>query len=115
MLSKENINTNIIINLTNDSWFGKISGPYQHFYFTKLRASEFNKTIIRVSSNGISGIIDNYGKIFGYTKLNQSATKVFKIKLAAPQLNYVKFHKFFIIFIFLLIIVCIKIDKKNES
>ena len=40
----------------------KYLGPYQHFYLSKIRAAEFKKMIIRVSNNGISGIINNKGK-----------------------------------------------------
>ena len=62
LFNNTNHNTNLIINITNDSWFGNFSGPYQHFYFTRLRAAEFNKDLIRVSNNGISAYINNYGK-----------------------------------------------------
>ena len=48
IINNKNINSDFIVNITNDTWFGKYLGPYQHFYFSKLRASEFNKPIIRV-------------------------------------------------------------------
>ena len=69
--TNENIKSDIIVNLTNDSWFGLYTGPYQHFYFSRLRAAEFNKTLIRVSNNGISAIINNYGEIIDIINLNQ--------------------------------------------
>ena len=59
-----------MINITNDAWFGSISGPYQHFYLSRMRAVEFNKPLIRVSNNGISAIINNKGKIIDYIPLN---------------------------------------------
>jgi apolipoprotein N-acyltransferase len=70
--TNENIKSDIIVNLTNDSWFGLYTGPYQHFYFSRLRAAEFNKTLIRVSNNGISAIINNYGEIIDIINLNQN-------------------------------------------
>ena len=57
LINDENNNADFIINLTNDSWFGQLSGPYQHFYLSRLRAAEFNKPLIRVSNNGISAAI----------------------------------------------------------
>ena len=65
----------MIINLTNDSWFGQLSGPYQHFYFARLRAAEFNKPIIRVSNNGISAAVDNLGNILSYIELDKKEVK----------------------------------------
>ena len=60
----------ILINITNDSWFGNTLGPYQHFYHARMRALISNKYLLRVSNNGISAIIDNNGKLLNFTKLN---------------------------------------------
>jgi len=103
LLNKLNYNSNFIINITNDFWFGKYVGPYQHLYLTKIRAAEFNKPIIRVSNNGISAVIDNKGSIIKNTDLNN--TVKFKHKLFLQEnINFVNEHLilkiyFFIIFV----------------
>ena len=114
LLDKTNKDSNIIINITNDFWFGKFSGPYQHFYFSKLRAAEFNKPLIRVSSNGISAYIDNYGNIIDYIKLNERSTKILNIKIIEPRSNFQKIHKSIIFFIFFLFFVILFLQKKHE-
>ena len=105
LLNKLNYNSNFIINITNDFWFGKYIGPYQHFYLTKIRAAEFNKPIIRVSNNGISAVIDNKGSIIKNTELNN--TEKFKYKLYLQEnINFVNLHlilKIYFLIIFLLI------------
>ena len=105
LLNKLNYNSNFIINITNDFWFGKYIGPYQHFYLTKIRAAEFNKPIIRVSNNGISAVIDNKGSIIKNTELNN--TEKFKHKLYLQEnINFVNLHlifKIYFLIIFLLI------------
>ena len=53
----------ILINITNDSWFGTRSGPYQHFYISRIKSLIANKSLLRVSNNGISAIINPNGKI----------------------------------------------------
>ena len=111
-LIKDN-NTNIIINITNDSWFGDFLGPYQHFYFTKLRAAEFNKPIIRVSSNGISGLIDNNGVIKNYIKLNNNELKKFNISKIDIGANYLFFHKIIFLLIFVSIFLVLFLNKKK--
>ncbi len=103
ILNKLNYKSNFIINITNDFWFGKYIGPYQHLYLTKIRAAEFNKPIIRVSNNGISAVIDNNGKIIKNTELNN--IEKFKHKLFLQEnINFVNEHiilkiYFFIIFL----------------
>tara|TARA_B110000196_G_scaffold66092_1_gene55840 strand:- start:334 stop:1800 length:1467 start_codon:yes stop_codon:yes gene_type:complete len=113
-LIKKN-NTNIIINLTNDSWFGKLFGPYQHFYFTKLRSAEFNKPAIRVSSNGISGLIDKNGNVKNFIKLNKSDIKKFDIIKTDIKNNYLQFHKFFFLIIILSFLLGLILNKLNEK
>lgn len=54
---------NLIINLTNDVWYGNSSGPYQHFEMTRFRAIEEGIPIIRAANNGISAFIDKNGRI----------------------------------------------------
>ena len=113
LLNEDNINSNIIINLTNDSWFGKFSGPYQHFYFTKLRAAEFNKVLIRVSNNGVSALIDNYGTIHNFIGLNKKEIININIQIPNVNIHYRKFHKIITFLIFLTFLVGLLLSKKN--
>ena len=58
-----NNKADLIINITNDVWFGKTSGPYQHIVALKFRAVENNLPAIRVSNYGKSLFINNKGQI----------------------------------------------------
>lgn len=62
---------NILINLTNDAWFGNSPGPRQHLLNIRLRALENNSYIIRCANTGISAIINPQGKIEKALPLNQ--------------------------------------------
>lgn len=115
LLNTYNHDSDFIINLTNDSWFGKLSGPYQHFYFTRLRAAEFNKYLIRVSNNGISAIINNYGHIIDFIELEKQKTKTIKISISNNKTNNIKMHQIITLLIFLTLIIGILLEKKNDS
>lgn len=52
-----------ILNVTNDAWFGDTPGPYQHFRQAQLRAVEAGRPLVRAANNGISGVVDAYGRV----------------------------------------------------
>ena len=55
--------SNFIINISNDSWFGRSLGPYQHLEISRIRAIENNKWLLRSTNDGFSAVIDNNGTI----------------------------------------------------
>jgi apolipoprotein N-acyltransferase len=66
-----NSDADLIVNITNDSWYGNSSGPYQHFEISKMRAIENGIPLIRAGNNGISAIIDPVGRVLHKLNLNE--------------------------------------------
>jgi apolipoprotein N-acyltransferase len=65
-----------LVVITNDSWYGKTSGPYQHAYYAALRAIENRRPVVRCANGGISCFIDPYGRISQATELFTQASIV---------------------------------------
>ena len=63
----------IIINITNDAWFGQTSAPYQHLAIASLRAVESRRYIARCANTGISAVIDPTGAVVRQTALFSEA------------------------------------------
>jgi apolipoprotein N-acyltransferase len=60
----------LLINVTNDGWFGDTTGPYQHFHQARVRAVEEGLPLIRVANNGISAVVDARGRVLAHLDLN---------------------------------------------
>ena len=80
LISKySNQEISIIINITNDAWFGNTIGPIQHFQFAKIRAVEFGIPVIRVANTGFSGLVGPYGKVLQKLNYNEEGLLSFKL------------------------------------
>jgi apolipoprotein N-acyltransferase len=53
----------LMINVTNDAWYGNTPGPYQHFHQSQLRSVETGLPMVRAANNGVSGFIDAKGRV----------------------------------------------------
>jgi apolipoprotein N-acyltransferase len=105
-----------IVNITNDAWFGKTKGPYQHFSMAVFRAVENRKPVIRAANTGISGFIDSNGRILSTTKLFQQSVLTRDIKTDNTRTFYSKYGDLFsYIWIVFSILLLTKIYNKKRS
>jgi apolipoprotein N-acyltransferase len=77
-----------ILNVTNDAWYGRSSGPFQHFAIARTRAIEEGLPLVRVANNGISGIIDAAGRVLARTGLDAVGYADFALPAAGPPTLY---------------------------
>ena len=99
LAQKANIKTNLIINISEDGWFGDSIGPHQHFAKAIYRAIENNSFLIRSANQGISAIINNKGEVLKQLKVNETGN----IEIDIPLLSHDNKNKNDLIFFILLI------------
>ncbi|GLQ33745.1 apolipoprotein N-acyltransferase [Amylibacter marinus] len=71
-----------LVHITNDAWFGTISGPYQHLAQSRVRAIEQGLPMARSANTGISAMIDAYGRVVDFLPLQQQG--YIDVALPAP-------------------------------
>ncbi len=81
----------LITVVTNDSWYGYSSGPFQHKEISVLRAVENRKSVIRAANGGISCIIDPLGNTLASTKLYTRDILVGDVIINEGQTFYSRF------------------------
>ena len=105
-----NLDYDLIINISEDGWFGNSIGPYQHYAHSRFRSIEQGKTLIRSANNGISAIINPNGKIKSLIDLEETGsiyTNEIKHKVTLFS-KYGNKMYFVLIFIYIFLILSIR-------
>jgi apolipoprotein N-acyltransferase len=94
-----------IVTITNDAWFGRTPGPYQHFAMAVFRAVENRKPVIRAANTGISGIITPDGEVAASTDLFSRSVLTHDISTDRTVTFYSHFGDLFVYFCTIVIII----------
>lgn len=78
----------ILVNITNDAWFGDSSAPYQHLSMTVFRAVENRVPLVRSANTGITAVIDSKGHVRGMTELFRETLLTGSVKLGSEKSFY---------------------------
>jgi len=75
-----------IVNVSNDAWFGRTSGPVQHLNMASYRAIETGLPIARATPTGISAMIDPLGRIVEGSRIGHGEAKAVDVFVPKPLL-----------------------------
>jgi apolipoprotein N-acyltransferase len=79
---------NLLVNITNDGWFGRSSGAFQHATMARLRCIENGVSLARSANSGISMFVDQYGRVLGRTRLYDRTSLAKTISVARIPTMY---------------------------
>jgi len=80
----------LLTTITNDSWFGPSSAPYQHFDQAAMRAIEDGRYLVRSANTGVSGIVDPYGRVLQRSGVFHPALLVGDVRLLTASTIYAR-------------------------
>lgn len=80
----------MLVNATNNAWYGDSFAPHQHLQISRSRALEVGRPVIRVTTNGISAFIDHHGQIYAQTPQFEQAVLTAEVQPRSGQTPYLK-------------------------
>ncbi len=92
----------LLLNLTNDAWFGISSGPYQHYEMARMRAVEQGIPLVRVANTGVTAMIDAHGRVLSSLNLGMAGILDVNVPLTARKPTLYSKYRDFPFFTFLL-------------
>jgi len=113
-INKTNNDFDLILNISEDGWFGNSVGPYQHFSHSIFRSIEEGKNLIRSANNGISAFINSKGQIINEIKSTESGVIEVKSFNQTKKTLFSSFgNKIFFYFLLFYIILFFFLKKKE--
>ncbi len=85
----------LLVNITNDAWFGRTSAPYQHMSMAVLRAVENRVSLARAANTGISAFVSGDGRLLWASPLEEEAGMVLELPWLPGGSFYLRYGHFF--------------------
>jgi apolipoprotein N-acyltransferase len=95
----------LLVNITNDAWFGRTGAPEQHFGMAVFRAIENRRSLVRSANTGISGYIDPAGRILATSRLFERRVMIHDVPLLHMTTVYTRWGDVFAIVVLISVLV----------
>lgn len=86
---------NLLVNLTNDAWYGRSVGPWQHLWLAQSRAIETRRTLLRVTNTGVTSLVNAKGEIVETLPMFTGAVMQTEVEILNGETYYVRFGDWF--------------------
>jgi apolipoprotein N-acyltransferase len=86
---------NILVNLTNDAWYGKSVGPWQHARLAQSRAIETRRSLLRVTNTGVTSLVNAKGEMVQSLPMFVSEVLKTEVDILDGETYYVRYGDWF--------------------
>ena len=100
-----------LLNVTNDGWFGRTTGPYQHFHQARVSSVEEGLPLIRAANTGISAVIDAFGRSVAQSRLGETTMIEARLPAAIDPPLYAQWRRL----IFIAISGCLHVVSRHKE
>lgn len=84
-------NADLLVNISNDGWFGDSIGPKQHFQVSRMRAAETGRALVRVTNTGLSGVVAHTARPLMQLPANQPQAELVTVERRSGMTPFVRF------------------------
>jgi apolipoprotein N-acyltransferase len=102
-----------LINVTNDGWFGKSVGPYQHLAQARMRAVEQGLPLVRAANTGISAVIDPVGRLIASTQLGEETVLDARLPNAIGPTLFARYNVLPLALLTMLVVILLAYKRKK--
>lgn len=85
----------VLVNISDDGWYGNSSAPFQHFEMARFRAIENGRFLLRDTNNGITAIVDPYGRVVKAIPRNKVGILTGNFRYLTKKTFYTKYGDVF--------------------
>jgi apolipoprotein N-acyltransferase len=85
----------LLLNVTNDAWYGTTSAPHQHLAMAAFRAIENRRYLVRAANTGITAVVDPRGRVLEPTRLFETTLLVREVPFVAETTFYTRHGNLF--------------------
>ena len=105
----------LLVNVSNDAWFGDSLAPHQHLQMARMRALESGRYMLRATNTGISAIIDEKGEIVKQSPQFKATALSAQVSLFKGSTPYVLWGNYPVVIASLILLLCLFFYQKKET
>lgn len=105
--------TDILLTVSNDAWFGSSHGPHQHMDIARMRALEFGRPLLRATNNGITAIVDHKGDYISIIPQFEERVLKGQVPLVTGETPYSQWPRLILLLMIIIPFTFFKVIKNN--
>lgn len=108
--------SDLLIMISNDAWFGDSLAPHQHLQISRMRAIENGRDLVRATQNGVSALVDARGRVLERSRQFEVATVKGEVRLRTGLTPYQRFGgSLWLLLPLVLIVCCLWPERRSQS